>query len=80
MTYGSEDVEMGVRLNNTGIQGRHIRYSAPLLHIEHARGYADPMVAAQNKRYMKSVRRSGKVWAEKGIVKSTKPQSSPQAS
>jgi glycosyltransferase involved in cell wall biosynthesis len=80
MTYGSEDVELGVRLNNAGIQGRHIRYSAPLLHIEHARGYADPVVAAQNKRYMKSVRRSGKVWAEQGIVKSARPQSSSQAS
>lgn len=70
MTYGSEDVELGVRLNNAGIEGRHIRYTAPLLHIEHSRGYADPIIAAQNKRYMKAVRRSGKVWTDHGILKS----------
>lgn len=73
MRYGSEDVEMGVRLNNAGIQGRHNRYTAPLLHIEHARGYADPAVAAANKRYMKSVRRSGRAWTAQGIVKSDGP-------
>ena len=73
MTYGSEDVELGVRLNNAGIRGRHIRYTAPLLHIEHSRGYADPVIAAQNKRYMKAVRRSGKAWTDNGILKSTMP-------
>jgi glycosyltransferase involved in cell wall biosynthesis len=70
MKYGAEDVEMGVRLNNAGITGRHNRYTAPLLHIEHSRGYADPVIAANNKRYMKSVRRSGKAWTPLGIVKS----------
>lgn len=73
MKYGAEDVEMGVRLNNAGIQGRHNRYTAPLLHIEHARGYADPVVAAANKRYMKFVRRSGRSWTAQGIVKSEGP-------
>jgi glycosyltransferase involved in cell wall biosynthesis len=73
MLYGSEDVEMGVRMNNAGVRGRHIRYTAPVLHIEHNRGYADPAVAASNKRYMKSVRRSGKHWTPNGIVKSETP-------
>ena len=75
MKYGAEDVEMGVRLNNAGIIGRHNRYTAPLLHIEHARGYADPLVAASNKRYMKTVRRSGRTWTPLGIVKSETPLS-----
>jgi glycosyltransferase involved in cell wall biosynthesis len=75
MKYGAEDVEMGVRLNNAGIIGRHNRYTAPLLHIEHARGYADPLVAASNKRYMKTIRRSGKTWTPLGIVKSEMPSS-----
>ena len=70
MKYGAEDVELGVRLNNAGIVGRHNRYTAPLLHIEHSRGYADPEIAANNKRYMKSMRRSGKAWTPVGIVKS----------
>jgi len=73
MKYGAEDVEMGVRLNNAGIIGRHNRYTAPLLHIEHSRGYADPLVAANNKRYMKTVRRSGKAWTAQGIVKTDSP-------
>jgi hypothetical protein len=73
MKYGAEDVEMGVRLNNAGIVGRHNRYTAPLLHIEHPRGYADPVLAAKNKRYMKSVRRSGSAWTPQGIVKSQAP-------
>lgn len=73
MTYGSEDVEMGVRLNNSGVRGRHIRYTAPVLHIEHSRSYADPEIAARNKRYMKSVRRSGKSWTADGIIKSATP-------
>lgn len=73
MKYGAEDVEMGVRLNNAGICGRHNRYTAPLLHIEHSRGYADPLVAAANKRYMKSVRHSGRTWTAQGIVKSDGP-------
>jgi glycosyltransferase involved in cell wall biosynthesis len=73
MKYGAEDVEMGVRLNNAGVIGRHNRYTAPLLHIEHSRGYADPVVAANNKRYMKSVRRSGKAWTPQGILKADTP-------
>ena len=73
MKYGAEDVEMGVRLNNAGIKGRHNRYTAPLLHIEHTRGYADPVVAAANKRYMKFVRRSGRTWTAQGIIKSDGP-------
>lgn len=76
MTYGSEDVEMGVRMNNAGVQGRHIRYTAPVLHIEHSRGYANPDIAARNKRYMKSVRRSGVTWTPDGIVKTTSPSHS----
>ena len=75
MKYGAEDVEMGVRLNNAGIIGRHNRYTAPLLHMDHARGYADPLVAASNKRYMKTVRRTGKTWTPLGIVKSETPSS-----
>jgi glycosyltransferase involved in cell wall biosynthesis len=73
MKYGAEDVEMGVRLTNAGVRGRHNRYTAPLLHIEHSRGYADPEIAARNKRYMKSVRRSGATWTPQGIVKADRP-------
>jgi glycosyltransferase involved in cell wall biosynthesis len=69
LRYGAEDVEMGVRLNNHGILGRHIRYSTCLLHIEHLRGYADAKVVQRNKAYVREVRKSGIDWTANGIVK-----------
>ena len=69
LRYGAEDVEMGVRLTNNGIIGRHIRYSTCLLHIEHSRGYADPETVQRNKEYVREVRKRGIVWTENGMVK-----------
>jgi glycosyltransferase involved in cell wall biosynthesis len=69
LRYGAEDVEMGVRLNNHGILGQHIRYSTCLLHIEHLRGYADAKVVQRNKAYVREVRKSGIDWTANGIVK-----------
>ena len=37
--YGGLDKEMGFRLMNAGIAGQHMRYTAPLLHLDHPRGY-----------------------------------------
>ena len=69
LRYGAEDVEMGVRLNNYGIVGQHIRYSTCLLHIEHLRGYADTNIIQRNKAYVREVRKSGIDWTANGIVK-----------
>jgi glycosyltransferase involved in cell wall biosynthesis len=69
LRYGAEDVEMGVRLNNHGIIGQHIRYSTCLLHIEHLRGYADANIVQRNKAYVREVRKSGIDWTANGIVK-----------
>lgn len=69
LRYGAEDVEMGVRLTNNGIIGRHIRYSTCLLHIEHSRGYADPEIVQRNKEYVREVRKRSIVWTENGMVK-----------
>lgn len=69
LRYGAEDVEMGVRLNNHGIFGKHIRYSTCLLHIEHSRGYADAKIVQRNKAYVREVRKSGIDWTANGIVK-----------
>ena len=41
MYYGGEDKEFGVRLINARIKGKHLRYTAPLYHIDHERGYVD---------------------------------------
>jgi glycosyltransferase involved in cell wall biosynthesis len=69
MKWGGEDKELGVRLTNAGVKGRHLRFTAPLVHLEHPRGYADPAVKAANKARVKAARRSGKTWTEHGIVK-----------
>jgi glycosyltransferase involved in cell wall biosynthesis len=69
LRYGAEDVEMGVRLNNHGIVGQHIRYSTCQLHIEHLRGYADANIVQRNKAYVREVRTSGIDWTANGIVK-----------
>jgi hypothetical protein len=47
--WGGLDREIGVRLKNNGIRGKHIRYNAHVIHLEHGRSYSDPETAAQNK-------------------------------
>lgn len=69
MGYGAEDVELGVRLNHQGVRGRHLRYSAPLLHLNHARSYFDPLVFAENQRRVRELRRTSTAWTEHGIRK-----------
>jgi glycosyltransferase involved in cell wall biosynthesis len=48
-TYGFEDADLGHRLQASGIEGRSIRYSNPVMHVEHSRPYADPKVLARNR-------------------------------
>jgi len=69
LRYGAEDVELGVRLNNLGVFGRHIRYTAPLLHLDHPRSYADKNQLLKNKAYVKHVKKQGLKWATDGIQK-----------
>ena len=68
MAYGGEDKEFGARLSNAGIRGRHLRYSAPLYHLEHPRGYVDPEVQRLNRAMIEATRATGKVWTESGIA------------
>lgn len=42
MPWGGEDREFGVRLINSGIRPKHVRYDAVVIHLDHARGYVDP--------------------------------------
>ncbi len=39
MKYGGEDRELGERLENAGIQGKHVRFQTLCLHLDHERGY-----------------------------------------
>ncbi len=49
-TYGFEDADFGHRLQALGVHGRSIRYSNPVMHVEHSRPYADPLQVARNRK------------------------------
>lgn len=73
MRWGGGDKEMGVRLTNAGVRGRHLRFTAPLVHLDHPRGYADPAHKAANKARIRAIRAQGVAWTPDGIVKGPKP-------
>lgn len=49
MPWGGLDREFGVRLVNSGIKPKHVRYNAIVIHLDHKRGYKDPELVAANK-------------------------------
>lgn len=68
-TYGGLDKEFGIRLQNLGVRGRHIRFSAPLVHMDHPRGYFDPERKKAQARQIAQLRRTGRSWTPDGIEK-----------
>ncbi len=70
--YGGLDKELGVRLINGGVAGRHLRYTAPLVHLDHPRGYRDVEKVKRHKAIIKELRKSGRSWTETGIRKGPK--------
>ncbi|WP_460274213.1 glycosyltransferase [Celeribacter sp. ULVN23_4] len=69
MTYGGLDKEFGARLINAGIRGRHLRYSAPVYHLDHSRGYESAELRASNRKKIETTRKKHLTWTEDGIVK-----------
>ncbi|AJE49029.1 glycosyltransferase [Celeribacter indicus] len=69
MAYGGLDKELGDRLGNAGVRGRHVRYTAPVYHLDHGRAYDKPEVRAFNRGIIEDTRRTGRTWTEHGIVK-----------
>ena len=49
-----------MRLTNAGVRGRHLRYTAPLVHLDHPRGYGDPEKMRRTGEMIRAVRRSGR--------------------
>ncbi|MEX2475458.1 glycosyltransferase family 2 protein [Marinobacter sp.] len=49
MPWGGLDREFGVRLMNSGVKPKHVRYNAIVIHLDHKRGYKDPELVAANK-------------------------------
>ena len=66
--YGGGDKEFGVRLENAGVRGQHLRYTAPLVHLDHPRGYKDPELIRRHKAHIRDVRARRTAWSEAGIV------------
>lgn len=50
MRYGAEDREFGARLENMGVKGIQIRYSAICVHLDHSRGYRNENDLKHNDR------------------------------
>jgi glycosyltransferase involved in cell wall biosynthesis len=69
ITYGGLDKELGERMTNAGTPGRHLRFTAPLVHLDHPRGYADPARMRANKDWIRKVRRDKITWTTEGIAK-----------
>lgn len=47
--YGFEDADFGHRLQAAGVQGRSVRYTAPVFHLDHPRPYGPSQVVAANR-------------------------------
>ncbi len=67
MPWGGEDREFGVRLRNLGIQPRHVRFNAIVIHLDHARGYVDPVQVKSNRQLGLFDDRNGVRWTTHGI-------------
>lgn len=65
--YGAEDKELGVRLENAGIKPYSIRYSAPILHMEHDRGYVVKRKNLDTLGLIKANKRSGQTKPRVGL-------------
>lgn len=69
MAYGGEDRELGERLFHNGIRGKQVRYSAVVIHLDHARGYDTPEAWAKNDEIRKFNRAKAVKWIENGLDK-----------
>ncbi|MBN8727119.1 MAG: glycosyltransferase family 2 protein [Xanthomonadales bacterium] len=67
MQYGGQDLELGERLNNAGVHGKTIRYSAICVHLEHPRGYMKPGMREKNDAIRARTRAERLTWTPYGI-------------
>jgi glycosyltransferase involved in cell wall biosynthesis len=67
MRYGGEDRELGERLENLGVRGKHVRYQSVCLHLDHARGYVNAEDLERNLQIRQETRRSLRTQTEHGI-------------
>ena len=68
MPWGGLDREFGVRLINSGVKPKHVRYNAIVLHLDHKRGYKDPEIMRNNKQLRLQSQRDRVVRTKCGIA------------
>lgn len=69
MQYGGQDLELGERLNHSGIRGKTIRYSAICVHLEHERPHRLPGMRENCLKIRSETRRTRAQWTSHGIRK-----------
>jgi glycosyltransferase involved in cell wall biosynthesis len=67
MRYGGEDRELGERLENAGIRGKHVRFQSVCLHLDHARGYVNATDLERNLQIRKETALYRRVRTDYGI-------------
>jgi len=67
MVYGGLDRELGERLENYGVSGLQIRYSAIVVHLDHPRPYKKKELMDKNRAIRKKVRDTGVTFAANGL-------------
>lgn len=69
MAWGGEDREFGIRLKNSGVQAKHVRYNAVCLHLYHDRPYRDDAIVQKNKDIRISSKENKVSYTDNGIDK-----------
>ena len=67
--YGSEDRDIGVRLKNSGIKSRYLKYSLMQLHLDHPKSHFDPEVSGRNREVFRRRKWDGTTRIPDGIRK-----------
>ncbi len=67
MQYGGQDLELGERLNNAGVRGKTVRYTAICVHLEHQRSYRKPGMKEKNDLIRAETRGRRLTWTAHGI-------------
>lgn len=65
--YGFEDNELGARLENAGVRGFSIRYTAAVYHLWHERPWVDEAALARHREMLEETKRSRATFTEHGI-------------
>lgn len=65
--WGLEDNELGARLENAGVRGFSIRYTAPAYHLWHERPWVDRDALARHQKMLDETRRLRLTHTEHGI-------------